>query len=97
MVQKSLVFSSFKNLIADYPQNKPELLKYINCFKEYIEGNRSQFDLEKIDNTRSVPLDVQSLLNDSKFREDWPTFDTDLFEKPEHTLRLLEFCFHEVT
>ncbi|XP_028156203.1 DNA helicase MCM8 isoform X2 [Ostrinia furnacalis] len=78
----------------EYPPN-PELSEHIKCFKTFIEKNRSLFDLEKIDQTRSVPLDVQSLVNDADFNSNWPTFSTDLFEKPEVTLRLLEYCLHQ--
>lgn len=78
-------------------ENTPntEVSEQIKTFKDYIEKHRGQFDLEKIDISRSVPLDVQSLLNDEIFKQGWPTFENDLFEKPEHTLRLLEYCFHE--
>ncbi|XP_053622014.1 DNA helicase MCM8 [Plodia interpunctella] len=72
-----------------------ENAEHIKHFKSYIERNRSLFDLEKIDHTRSVPLDVQNLTNDVEFKSGWPTFDTDLCEKPEATLRQLEFSLHE--
>ncbi|XP_026758973.2 DNA helicase MCM8-like [Galleria mellonella] len=78
----------------EYPP-KNELSDYIKHFKSFIEKNRNLFDLEKIDNTRSVPLDLQILLNDTDFINGWTTFETDLFEKPEFTLRILEYCLHE--
>lgn len=61
-----------------------------------MEKNRCLFDLEKIDQTRSVALDVQALSSDEEFKNKWPSFQTDLFEKPDTTLRILEFCLHEV-
>ncbi|XP_052737215.1 DNA helicase MCM8 isoform X2 [Bicyclus anynana] len=67
----------------------------IKTFKSYIEKNRSLFDLEKIDQNRSVSLDVQALFSDEEFKNKWSTFQTDLFEKPETTLRILEFSLHE--
>ncbi|CAB3256561.1 unnamed protein product [Arctia plantaginis] len=76
-------------------QSKEELANHINCFKAYIERNRNLFDLEKIDQTRSVPLDVANLISDSEFINGWPTFNTELFEHPDVTLRLLEYCLHE--
>lgn len=76
-------------------QTKPELAGYISAFKTYIEKNRNLFDLEKIDNTRSVPLDVANLISDQEFINDWPTFNTELYESPDTTLRLLEYCIHE--
>lgn len=68
----------------------------IECIRRYISKNKAIFNLEKIDQTRSVPLDIQSLINDEDFNNYWSTFQTDVFEKPEYTLRLLEFCLHEV-
>ncbi|CAG4990031.1 unnamed protein product [Colias eurytheme] len=76
-------------------QPSAEVLPRIQCFKTFIDKNRTIFDLEKIDQTRSVPLDIQSLTNDEDFNNHWSSFQTDLFEKPEMTLRLLEFCLHE--
>lgn len=72
------------------------MLENIKCFQHYIERHRSSFDLEKIDQTRSVSLDMQNLLNDDEFKNKWSTFQNDLFEKPDVTLRILEFCLHEV-
>lgn len=77
-------------------QSKADMSENIDCFKQYIQKNRSLFDLEKIDHTRSVALDMQCLLSDSDFSNKWSKFQADLFEKPERTLRLLEYCFHEV-
>lgn len=77
-------------------QSNAEFTDHINCFKAFIKKNRNMFDLEKIDQARSVPLDVQTLLSDSEFIGGWPTFNSDLFEKPELTLPLLEYCLHEV-
>ncbi|CAG9581574.1 unnamed protein product [Danaus chrysippus] len=76
-------------------QAKADMSENIDCFKQFIQKNRSLFDLEKIDQTRSVALDMQCLLSDSEFSTKWSTFQADLFEKPERTLRLLEYCFHE--
>lgn len=81
--------------ISEYPPTEEKLDK-IKCFKAFIEKNRGLFDLEKIDHTRSIPLDTQSLLNDENFSKGWPTFNTDLFERPDSTLHLLEYCLHEV-
>ncbi|XP_049877697.1 DNA helicase MCM8-like [Pectinophora gossypiella] len=78
----------------EYPPNT-ETADHIKTFTSFIEKNRSLFDLEKIDLTRSVPLDMQSLLNDSDFTNSWPSFNTELFEKPDYTLRLLGYCLHE--
>ncbi|XP_013194205.2 DNA helicase MCM8 [Amyelois transitella] len=78
----------------DYSSSN-DTAEHIQHVKSYIERNRSLFDLEKIDQTRSVPLDVQNLTNDVEFKNGWATFETDLFEKPESTLHLLEFCLHE--
>ncbi|XP_045448579.1 DNA helicase MCM8-like [Melitaea cinxia] len=72
-----------------------EMAKNIKSFQDYIEKNRSLFDLEKIDQTRSIPLDVQNLTNDMDFKNTWPSFQSDLFENPETTLRILEYCLHE--
>lgn len=74
----------------------PELADQIKNFTAYIDKHKSLFDLEKIDSTRSVPLDVQNLQSDCEFSAGWPNFNNDLFEKPESTLRLLEYCLHEV-
>lgn len=74
----------------------PETSEYIACFKTFIEKNRTLFDLEKIDQTRSVPLDVLNLQSDEEFKSKWPTFEMELFENPDKTLRLLEYCLHEV-
>ncbi|XP_045484523.1 DNA helicase MCM8 [Pieris rapae] len=73
----------------------PETNSRIECFKRYISKNKAIFDLEKIDQTRSVPLDLQTLVIDEDFNTYWSTFQTDLLEKPEYTLPLLEFCLHE--
>ncbi|KAM3967699.1 DNA helicase MCM8 [Aphomia sociella] len=78
----------------EFPPNN-EILEQVKYFKSFIEKYRSLFDLEKIDNTRSVPLDLQTLLNDVDFKNSWPSFENDLFEKPELTLHLLEYCLHE--
>ncbi|XP_059050962.1 DNA helicase MCM8-like [Achroia grisella] len=78
----------------EYPP-KNETSEHIKNFKSFVEKYRSLFDLEKIDNTRSVPLDLQTLLNDDLFHKGWSTFEMDLFEKPEYTLRVLEYCLHE--
>ncbi|RVE42678.1 hypothetical protein evm_012680 [Chilo suppressalis] len=78
----------------EYPPNA-EISNHTKHFKAFIEQNRSLFDLEKIDQTRSVPLDVQNLTNDSDFCSGWPTFNSDLFEKPETTLHVLEYCLHQ--
>ncbi|XP_050681276.1 DNA helicase MCM8 [Leptidea sinapis] len=76
-------------------QNGSTISKQIECFNRYIIANRSIFDLEKIDLNRSVPLDVQILTKDDEFNRDWPSFQNDLFENPENTLRILEFCLHK--
>ncbi|CAK1540076.1 unnamed protein product [Leptosia nina] len=73
----------------------PDIITQIDCFKNYINKNKAFLDLEKIDQTRSVPLDIQNLINDEDFNNSWSSFQTDLFEKPETTLRLLEYCLHE--
>ncbi|KAG7310603.1 hypothetical protein JYU34_003395 [Plutella xylostella] len=78
----------------EYPPDATKQ-EQIKCFKAFVEKNRSIFDLEKIDQTRSVPLDIQSLLNDEDFMKCWSTFNTDLFERPDITLRLLELSLHE--
>ncbi|CAG9796545.1 unnamed protein product [Diatraea saccharalis] len=78
----------------DYPPST-EVSNHIKCFNAFLEKNKSLFDLEKIDQTRSVPLDVQSITNDPEFSSGWPTFSSDLFEKPETTLHLLEYCLHQ--
>lgn len=72
------------------------MAKHINSFKLYINKNRNLFDLEKIDQTHSVPLDVQNLQNDDEFIKEWSSFTTDLFENPVTTLSTLEYCLHEV-
>ncbi|KAF9801559.1 hypothetical protein SFRURICE_015053 [Spodoptera frugiperda] len=72
-----------------------ELTSQIKCVKQFIEKHKNLFDLEKIDQTRSVPLDVTNLLNDTEFISSWPNFNTELFEYPDNTLRLLEYCLHE--
>ncbi|XP_013135323.1 PREDICTED: DNA helicase MCM8-like [Papilio polytes] len=76
-------------------ETKPDTLKHVNCFKTFILKNRSLFDLEKIDQSRSVPLDMQMMLEDTDFNTNWPSFQNDLFEMPENTLHLLEYCLHE--
>ncbi|XP_061708966.1 DNA helicase MCM8-like [Cydia pomonella] len=76
-------------------QPDPEINEHSKCFKVFIEENRNMFDLEKIDQTRSIPLDIQSLLNDKQFISGWSTFNSDLSEKPDVTLPLLEYCLHE--
>ncbi|XP_049692661.2 DNA helicase MCM8 [Helicoverpa armigera] len=73
----------------------PELTNHVKCFKQFIEKNKNLFDLEKIDQTRSVPLDVTNLTNDTDFIGAWPSFSTELFEYPDKTLRLLEYSLHE--
>nr|XP_034837320.1 DNA helicase MCM8-like [Maniola hyperantus] len=78
----------------EQPPN-PNITENIKSFQSYVEKNRSLFDLEKIDQTRSIALDIQMLLGDDEFKTKWSTFQTDLFEKPETTLRVLEFCLHE--
>ncbi|XP_045538871.1 DNA helicase MCM8 [Papilio machaon] len=75
--------------------NNPDTLKHANCFKAFILKNRSLFDLEKIDQSRSVPLDMQMMIEDMDFNTNWPSFQNDLFEMPENTLHLLEYCLHE--
>ncbi|XP_026738965.1 DNA helicase MCM8-like isoform X1 [Trichoplusia ni] len=75
--------------------SNPESLNHVKSFKTFIENNKNLFDLEKIDQTRSVPLDITNLTNDSDFVSSWPTFNTELFEYPDKTLRLLEYCLHE--
>lgn len=77
-------------------QENSELSSHINCFKKFIQKNKNLFDLEKIDQTRSVPLDVNNLINDTEFISSWPSFNTELFEYPDKTLRLLEYSLHEV-
>ncbi|CAG4978471.1 unnamed protein product [Parnassius apollo] len=72
-----------------------DTLRHINCFKSFIIKNESLFDLEKIDQSRSVPLDMQMIIEDQDFNTGWPSIQNDLFEKPESILRLLEFCWHE--
>lgn len=69
----------------------------MKCFTTFVEENRNLFDLEKIDQTRSVPLDVANLINNQVFNDGWPTFNSELFENPVTTLSLLEYCLHEVT
>lgn len=81
--------------ITDQDSNS-ESLNHIESFKTFVENNKNLFDLEKIDQTRSVPLDVTNLTNDQEFISSWPTFNTELFEYPDKTLRLLEYCLHEV-
>ncbi|XP_072942602.1 DNA helicase MCM8-like [Epargyreus clarus] len=81
--------SEDKNSIA------PETSEQMKCFQTFVEKHRSLFDLEKIDQTHSIPLDVQSLTSDTDFANGWPSFQTDLFERPENILHLLEFCLHE--
>ncbi|XP_063375575.1 DNA helicase MCM8-like [Cydia amplana] len=76
-------------------QSDPEINDHIKCFKVFIEENRNMFDLEKIDQTRSTPLDIQTLLSDKQFISGWSTFHSDLSEKPDVTLPLLEYCLHE--
>lgn len=83
------------SLIPDHPST-PETSKHINCYKKFIDKNRNLFDLEKIDQTRSIPVDILSLTNDCEFISSWSTFSTDLYEHPDTTLRLLEYCLHEV-
>ncbi|KAJ0182473.1 hypothetical protein K1T71_001842 [Dendrolimus kikuchii] len=75
--------------------SSPETSEHIACFKTFIEKNKNLFDLEKIDQTRSVPLDIISLQSNDEFKSKWPTFDMELFEHPDRTLRLLEYCLHE--
>ncbi|KAG6458718.1 hypothetical protein O3G_MSEX011010 [Manduca sexta] len=70
-----------------------EVTKKIQCFKSFIDKNKNLFDLEKIDQTRSVPLDVQNLQNE--LIQGWPSFSNDLSEAPNDTLNLLEYCLHE--
>ncbi|CAH2102440.1 unnamed protein product [Euphydryas editha] len=80
---------------SEEQSSNPEMTKNIKSFQDYIEKNRNLFDLEKIDQTRSIPLDVQNLINDMDFKNAWPSFQSDLFENPETTLRILEYCLHE--
>ncbi|XP_013177468.1 PREDICTED: DNA helicase MCM8 [Papilio xuthus] len=75
--------------------NNPNTLKRINCFKTFVLKNRSLFDLEKIDQSRSVPLDMQMMIEDTDFNTNWPSFQNDLYDMPENTLHLLEYCLHE--
>lgn len=88
----------FINDFYNFSENPstPEVADHIKIFTTYINKHKSLFDLEKIDSTRSVPLDVQNLQSDSDFSAGWPNFSNDLFEKPDNTLRLLEYCLHEV-
>lgn len=83
-------------IISTENPSTPELADQIKNFTAYINKHKSLFDLEKIDSTRSVPLDVQNLHSDSEFSSGWANFSNDLFEKPASTLRLLEYCLHEV-
>lgn len=91
-----MIHYCLKCLISDQQSNS-ELKRHVECFKNFIDKNKNLFDLEKIDQTRSVPLDVTNLINDSEFVSSWPTFNTELFECPDTTLRLLEYCLHEVS
>ncbi|XP_004930146.1 DNA helicase MCM8 isoform X2 [Bombyx mori] len=80
---------------SDEKGSNETVAKHINSFKLYINKNRNLFDLEKIDQTHSVPLDVQNLQNDDEFIQEWSSFTTDLFENPVTTLSTLEYCLHE--
>lgn len=82
-------------ILTEYPPS-PAVSGQIKHFRTFIEKNMNLFDLEKIDHTRSVPLDVSTIMNDTDLKNAWSSFDTDLFEKPDFTLRLLEYCLHEV-
>ena len=86
-----------KYFFVSEQQENSELSSHINCFKKFIQKNKNLFDLEKIDQTRSVPLDVDNLVNDTEFIGSWPNFNTELFEYPDKTLRLLEYSLHEVS
>ncbi|XP_041975315.1 DNA helicase MCM8-like [Aricia agestis] len=80
--------------IEDNPSD-PEVIKHIKCVQSYIDKYRATFDLEKMNQTHSVPLDAQKMYSDEVLKAEWPTFHSDLFDKPETTLPLLEFCIHE--
>ncbi|XP_068626199.1 DNA helicase MCM8-like isoform X2 [Battus philenor] len=73
-----------------------ETSKHVETFKTFILKHKSLFDLEKIDQNRSVHLDIQMMLENTDFTTGWPSFQNDLCDMPETTLRLLEFCLHEV-
>lgn len=62
----------------------------------YIIKSKSTFNLEKIDENKSIPVDLNHVLSDDEFKLAWPGFSEELCDKPFYTLNCMGLAAHKV-
>lgn len=88
----------FSNEILFYQDPKEDIKtnEKITATQEYIERNKSSFDISKIDVKKCLQFDVAHLSEDHEFISSWPSFLEELSDKPLYTLGCLGLAAHYV-
>jgi hypothetical protein len=64
--------------------------------ERYLHRHCQQFKAVDIEERRCCALDTKDVLGDSRFIEEWSSFEQDLLEEPEHTINCLGLAIHQV-
>lgn len=62
----------------------------------FCRRHKTLFLIFEIEERRSCTLDYKILIEDETFFEEWPNFQEDLCDNPEHSLSCLGLAVHQV-
>uniref|UniRef100_A0A1B6LNA8 DNA helicase MCM8 n=1 Tax=Graphocephala atropunctata TaxID=36148 RepID=A0A1B6LNA8_9HEMI len=63
----------------------------------YMQRNKQLFVASDIEERQCCSLDYKHISSDSQLTEDWPSFQSDLLDEPEHSLNCLGLSAHQYT
>ncbi|XP_069669025.1 DNA helicase MCM8 [Periplaneta americana] len=78
-----------------YKESSPTVTK-VRAMENFIIRNKSLYSYSVVEERRAFSVDLNALKSDSVFLEEWPTFQDDLSEVPEHTINCLGLAMHHI-
>ncbi|KAG8263584.1 DNA replication licensing factor mcm8 [Homalodisca vitripennis] len=63
----------------------------------YLQRNSQLFIASDIEERRCCSLDYKHVTSDTQLAEDWPSFQSDLLDEPDHSLNCLGLAIHQFT
>ncbi|KAJ9579973.1 hypothetical protein L9F63_004356 [Diploptera punctata] len=78
-----------------YKEESPTVTK-VKIMENFILQNSILYSHTTIEERRAFSVDLKLIKSDAEFMKEWPTFEEDLSENPEHTINCLGLAMHQI-
>lgn len=80
--------------LSDFAEGS-NIVGKLKAFENHITSNPTQYDLYETKKRRWFPLIVSVVTKDNDFMKQWPTFEEELYESPDGTLKCVGLAMHQ--